>query len=78
MAENQKSLTVDARHMSCPGPLIAASEAAKKAKPGQIVRLLATDPAAPSDIGEWAQEVGHRILKVSEKEGVYEIELEIR
>jgi len=78
MAENRKAVTVDARYRSCPGPLIAISEVAKKAKPGQVVRLLATDPAAPSDITEWAQEVGHKILMISEREGVYEIEVEIR
>jgi tRNA 2-thiouridine synthesizing protein A len=78
MAENRKTVIVDARYMSCPGPLIAASEAAKKAEPGQVIRLLATDPAAPSDIGEWAREVGYKVLKVSEREGIYEIEVEIR
>jgi tRNA 2-thiouridine synthesizing protein A len=78
MAGNRKTVIVDARYKSCPGPLIAASEAAKKAEPGQVIRLLATDPAAPSDIGEWAREVGYKILKVSEREGIYEIEVEIR
>ncbi|MGB9622899.1 MAG: sulfurtransferase TusA family protein, partial [Candidatus Bathyarchaeia archaeon] len=47
-------MVVDAKYKSCPGPLIAISEAAKKAEPGQVIKLLATDPAAPSDIEEWA------------------------
>ncbi|MBS7645260.1 MAG: sulfurtransferase TusA family protein [Candidatus Bathyarchaeia archaeon] len=78
MAEDGKVVVVDARFKSCPGPLIAASEAAKRAEPGQVMRILVTDPAAPSDIREWALEVGHKPLKISEREGVYEIEIEIR
>ncbi len=70
-------IVVDAKYKSCPGPLIALSEAAKKAKPGQMIKLLATDPAAPSDVKEWAEQVGHRILKVFERDGLYEIEVEI-
>jgi TusA-related sulfurtransferase len=38
-----------------------------------VVKLLATDPAAPSDVKEWAAGVGHKLL-VTEKNGdVYEI-----
>ncbi|MEM3677348.1 MAG: sulfurtransferase TusA family protein [Candidatus Bathyarchaeia archaeon] len=78
MSEDRKVVVVDARFKSCPGPLIAASEAARRAEPGQVIRILATDPAAPSDIREWALEIGHKLLKVSERENVYEIEIEIR
>ncbi|MGC8849357.1 MAG: sulfurtransferase TusA family protein [Candidatus Bathyarchaeia archaeon] len=77
-AANHGVMVVDAKYKSCPGPLIAISEAAKKAEPGQVIKLLATDPAAPSDIEEWAKQVGHKILKVVEREGIYEIEVEIR
>jgi TusA-related sulfurtransferase len=70
-------ITVDAKFKSCPGPLIALSDAVGKAKPGQVVRLLATDPASPSDIREWATGVGHKLL-ASEKNGdVYEFYLEV-
>lgn len=78
MAKDRSAIIVDARYKSCPGPLIAISEAARKAEPRQVVKLLATDPAAPSDIREWARQVGHKVLKVSEREGIYEIEVEIR
>ncbi|MEM2122847.1 MAG: sulfurtransferase TusA family protein [Candidatus Bathyarchaeia archaeon] len=78
MSKDRMTVIVDAKYKSCPGPLIAASEAAKKAEPGQVIRLLATDPAAPSDIGEWAREVGYKVLRVSEMDGIYEIEVEKR
>ncbi len=78
MGENSEIIIVDAKYKSCPGPIIDLSEAAKTAKPGQVIRLLATDPAAPSDVREWTAQVGHKVLKISESEGAYEIEVEIR
>ena len=57
-------ITVDARFKSCPGPLIALSQAVSRALPSQVVKLLATDPAAPSDVKEWAASVGHKLLSV--------------
>lgn len=78
MSELKPDLVVDARFTSCPGPLLALVEAVSKAKPGQIVELLATDPAAPSDVREWASSVNHRVVKVKESEGVYRIYVEVR
>lgn len=71
-------LVVDARFKFCPGPLLALVEAISKAKTGQIIKLLATDPAAPSDIKEWASNVGHNILKIEKNGDVYEIFVEVR
>jgi tRNA 2-thiouridine synthesizing protein A len=65
-------ITVNAKFKSCPGPLIALADAVGKAEPGQVVRLLATDPAAPSDVKEWAAGVGHRLLATEKNGDVYE------
>ncbi len=70
-------ITVDAKFKSCPGPLIALNQAVSGAKPSQVVKLLATDPAAPSDVKEWASSVGHRVLGVEQVEDVYEIFIEV-
>jgi TusA-related sulfurtransferase len=66
-------ITVDARFKSCPGPLIALADSVSKARPGQVVKLLATDPAAPSDVKEWAQGIGHKLLATEKTGDVYEI-----
>lgn len=73
----KSDLIIDARFKSCPGPLLALAEAVSKAKPGQIIKLLATDPAASSDVREWVSRVGHKLLKIEEKKGVYEIYVEV-
>jgi TusA-related sulfurtransferase len=70
-------LIVDARYKSCPGPLLALAEAVMKANPGQIIMLLATDPGAPSDVKEWASNVGHKVLKVERTDNAYQIYVEV-
>jgi TusA-related sulfurtransferase len=75
---NSKDIVVDSKYKSCPGPIVDLSEAVKNAKPGQKIILLATDPAAPSDVKEWTIQVGHKMRKVSEEKGVYTIEVEVR
>jgi TusA-related sulfurtransferase len=77
MKNNQSIIKVDSKFKSCPGPIIDLSEAVKNAKKGQIIRLVATDPAAPSDVKEWTGQVGHKVLKISEEQGVYEIDIEV-
>ncbi|MEO0251288.1 MAG: sulfurtransferase TusA family protein [candidate division WOR-3 bacterium] len=70
-------LVVDARYKSCPGPLLALAEAVAKSSPGQVIMLMATDPAAPQDVREWASSVGHRVLKVEKVDEVYHIYVEV-
>ena len=71
------TLIVDSKYKSCPGPIIDLSEASKQAKPGKVIRLLATDPAAPSDVREWADQIGHKFIKSIEHDGYYEIDIEV-
>ncbi|MCW3975317.1 MAG: sulfurtransferase TusA family protein [Candidatus Bathyarchaeota archaeon] len=77
MKDDQSMIEVDSKFKSCPGPIIDLSEAVKNAKKGQIIRLIATDPASPSDVKEWTAQVGHKVLKISEEKGVYEIDIEV-
>jgi tRNA 2-thiouridine synthesizing protein A len=70
-------ITVDARFKSCPGPLIALSQAVAKSAPSQVVKLLATDPAAPSDVKEWAASVGHKLLGIDRVDEGFEIYIEV-
>lgn len=70
-------VTVDATFQSCPGPLIALADAVSRAGPGQVIRLLATDPAAPSDVREWSAGTGHKLLEVNRDGDVYELFIEV-
>ena len=41
---------VDARGSFCPGPITELIKVYRKAQPGDEIELLATDPAAKSDV----------------------------
>lgn len=58
----EPALTEDSRDLYCPSPVLRAQEAMWRLRPGQILRILATDPAAEADIKSWAKRVGHAIL----------------
>lgn len=61
---------VDARGLSCPLPLLRLKKALVAMQSGEIVRVLATDPAAHLDIGVYAEQTGNPILEHFEKEGI--------
>ena len=73
----EADLVVDAKFKSCPGPLLALAGVVSKASPNQLIKLLATDPAAPSDVREWASNVGHQVLEVKKIGNVYEIYVKV-
>ncbi|MGR9106428.1 MAG: sulfurtransferase TusA family protein [Gammaproteobacteria bacterium] len=60
---------VDARGLSCPLPLLRLKKALLAMQSGDVVRLLATDPAAHLDIGVYAEQTGNRILETLEEDG---------
>jgi len=63
--------TVDARGLSCPGPLVELARAIKDAASGQLFELLATDPGSKSDVPSWATLTGNELLEKSEHDGVF-------
>ncbi len=64
----QPDLTLDARDLFCPSPVLRAAEEMDKLAPGQLLRILANDPAAEEDIQRWAKRAGHTLLELG-KEG---------
>ena len=60
---------VDASGLSCPLPLLRLKKALVAMQSGEVVRVLATDPAAHLDIGVYAEQTGNRILQHFEQDG---------
>ncbi|MGH8550917.1 MAG: sulfurtransferase TusA family protein [Methylococcales bacterium] len=60
---------VDASGLNCPLPLLRLKKALVTIRSGEVVRVLATDPAAHLDIGVYAEQTGHRILKHFVRDG---------
>jgi|FaiFalFF_MnMetaG_3_1042247.scaffolds.fasta_scaffold00271_18 tRNA 2-thiouridine synthesizing protein A len=54
--------TVDTSGTLCPLPVIAATKAMDSLAPGQVLKVIATDPGAKADIPAWARATGHILL----------------
>lgn len=53
---------VDARELMCPMPVLATTKAMRRLAPGQVLKVLATDRGALSDIPAWAEDTGNELL----------------
>lgn len=65
-AEELKAITdtivIDARGVSCPGPILAAKKAIGGVSVGGVMEILATDSGTLKDIPAWAKKMGHDYL----------------
>jgi tRNA 2-thiouridine synthesizing protein A len=55
---------VDSRGSFCPGPITDLFKAYRNAQFGDVIELLATDPAAKSDVSAWARKSGNELIDV--------------
>ena len=53
---------VDARAMSCPGPVVEAKKSIGAVKVGEILEIWAGDPNTKNDMPRWCKKVGHEYL----------------
>ena len=67
---------LDARGLFCPSPVQKTNIELSKMQIGEILTVLADDPAAEDDISSWARRLGHEVIKM-EKNG-NEIHFEIK
>ncbi len=62
---------LDVKGMNCPLPVLRANKALRALKPGERLRVLATDRAAVGDFKAFCQETGHALVAASEEAGVF-------
>ena len=67
MSETTEDVLVDARELMCPMPVMAATKAARRLEPGQLMKVMATDKGALSDIPAWAEANNHEVPSTSEE-----------
>lgn len=60
---------VDARAMSCPGPLLEAKKAIGAVKVGEVLEILSGDANTKNDLPRWCEKVGHEFLGASAGDG---------
>jgi len=58
----QAAKVVDARAMSCPGPLLEAKKSIGQVKIGEVLEILSGDANTKNDMPRWCEKVGHEFL----------------
>ncbi|MCS6770201.1 MAG: sulfurtransferase TusA family protein [Candidatus Caldarchaeum sp.] len=64
MAVVKPVLTVDVKGEMCPMPVLKTREAIQKVKVGEVIEVVATDPASKPDLESWARKTGNKLLSV--------------
>ncbi|MFN7003140.1 MAG: sulfurtransferase TusA family protein [Roseinatronobacter sp.] len=64
----QADVELDAIGLLCPLPVLKARKRLKSMAPGEVLCLLATDPAAVVDVPHFCAESGHTLVHSEERE----------
>lgn len=68
---------IDSRGSFCPGPITDLFRAFRRANVGDLLELLATDPAAKPDVEAWARKSGNTVESVTQEGNVLRIRVRI-
>jgi len=71
------TIVVDSRGTMCPGPITDLFKAYRNSNVGDVIELLATDPAAKSDTRAWAARSGNQILSIVDEKDHVRIQIRI-
>jgi tRNA 2-thiouridine synthesizing protein A len=59
---------LDVRGLNCPLPLLRTKKTLSRMEPGQVLKVLATDPAAEIDFRVFSEVTGNKILSLKKAE----------
>lgn len=68
---------LNAKRLLCPMPVIKTQNKIKQLQPGDLLKVLATDPGVKQDIPAWCRINGHKIMTIEEENGLIEILIEV-
>ncbi|MDT7888556.1 MAG: sulfurtransferase TusA family protein [Desulfurococcales archaeon] len=60
---------VDARNLTCPGPILMLSSSLADMPKGSVIMVIARDPAFEEDLKSWSTYTGNEILDLRRAEG---------
>ncbi len=69
MVDPRISKTLDTVGLYCPVPLFKTREGIDSIEVGEVLELLADDPAAEEDITRFVKRTGHELVKLENNEG---------
>jgi tRNA 2-thiouridine synthesizing protein A len=62
---------LDCRGLSCPLPIIKTKKAMDGLAPGEVLRMVATDPGSVADMAAWVRKTGHILVGEESADGVF-------
>ncbi|MCH8550826.1 MAG: sulfurtransferase TusA [Natronospirillum sp.] len=62
---------LDTQGLNCPEPVMLLHAEVRKAGPGDVIRVLASDPSTQRDIPRFCQYLGHELLRAQGDDGLY-------
>jgi tRNA 2-thiouridine synthesizing protein A len=62
---------IDARGLNCPLPILRTKKALNDMTSGQMLRIMATDPASVRDFQAFARQTGNELLEQGEEDGAF-------
>ena len=62
---------LDARHLSCPLPILRAKNSLSTMSSGQVLLVTATDNGAPRDFEEFCRQTGNVLLSSAVRNGEF-------
>lgn len=57
---------LDARGLNCPLPILRTKKSLSDMRPGQVLKIVATDPGSVKDFLAFAKQTGHDLLESSQ------------
>ena len=62
---------LDCKGLKCPMPVLKTKMAMETLSVGQVLEMIATDKGSKPDMAAFAQQTGHALLAMTERDGVY-------
>ncbi|XQY91486.1 sulfurtransferase TusA family protein [Metabacillus sp. HB246100] len=62
MEDMKANVTLDAKGLACPMPIVKTKKAMTNVEAGQVLEILATDKGSSADLKAWAEKIGHQFL----------------
>lgn len=71
LGDVRSDVELNCRGLSCPLPVLRTRKTMEAMQSGQVLKLIATDPGAASDMPAWVRQTGHTLVKAEQPAGEY-------
>lgn len=72
MKNHMFDCVLDTRGLRCPEPIMMLHRQIRKMQVGEVVKILATDPATQRDIPQLCEFLPHKLIKTEVRENEFE------